>query len=422
MSTSYIRRGVISAVVCSAALLGGASLTSAVWADGGVLTAPPVSPIPSLSGQAPAEAAPAGYRLGPEDQIEVSVVNFPNLNCRPAVQPDGTVGVPLLGSVAVTGKTADEVASLLAKRWEKYVIRPSVTVTVFQRRAVLSVTVYGAAKGGGSVPFRKGLRLSQALAAVGGVADEKGDATRVSVIRRSGTRLVTDMSRPETKSGTDADPELEEGDLVFVPEKVVAEVSVLGEVAVPGSLDFKEHTTVLDAITARGGVRETADLAHATLMRAGGKEEPLDLEALLRRGDVSLNRELQPGDRIMVPEIKNRTYIFGAVGRPGYYAYKPGDRLLDALNNSSLMPSANLTQVRLVRIDKDKNTARVTEVNLEKFLKKGDAAGNVALEPGDVIFLTEKGKKFGFQDFLGVLSGLSLVNSAARIFTGGIGN
>src|SRR5579871_826659 len=71
--------------------------------------------------------APAPYVLAGDDVISVSVVNFPNLS-QPqiTIPPDGKLSVQLLEPFSVLGKTTGEVAQMLAEKWQKYVIKPSV--------------------------------------------------------------------------------------------------------------------------------------------------------------------------------------------------------------------------------------------------------------------------------------------------------
>ncbi|HZT44233.1 MAG TPA: SLBB domain-containing protein [Chthonomonadaceae bacterium] len=366
-----------------------------------------------------AKVTPAPYLLAADDTIGITVVNFPNLSIPSLViPPDGKISVPLLDPFSVTGMTQQEVTQALVDKWRRYVINPSVSVALLHKRPE-NVLFYGYVTHIGTQEYRNDLHLLEALAGAGG-AMQDGDLSKVTVTHKSGEKQMLDLSHPETKGGSQADILLEAGDVIYVPEKR-DQFSVLGEVEKPGSFDYKENMTVLDALTAVGGVKETADLDAASLIHEG-KESKIDLEGLLRHGDMSVNVKLASGDRLMVPEIRNRTYVYGAVGRPGWYTFKPGDRVLDALNGcGGPAHDGNLAKINVIHIDKAKNTAIVQTVDIDKFLKKGDMKANIALEPGDVLFVPDKKHAFSFSDILGVLSGLSLVGGAARIFTKGLG-
>lgn len=359
------------------------------------------------------------YVLAADDTISINVINFPNLSGQIVVPPDGRITVALLEPIDVTGKTTNELARILADKWRKYVINPSVTVSLTQKRKE-NVLFYGFVTRPGIVEYRPTLHMMEALAEVGG-ATTAGDLLHVSLTRKSGDRITLDLSRPELKGGTEVDMPLQAGDVIYVPERRT-EVNVLGEVGRPGSFEYKDDMTVLDALTQAGGVKETADLTKSTLIH-NGKETKLDLEALLRRGDLASNFKLAAGDRIMVPEFQNRTYIFGAVAKPGYYSFKEGDRVLDALNSSGgPVRDANIAKINVIRIDRTKNEAKASTVDIEKALKEGKMEGNMLLQPGDVIFIPDKKHKLGLDDLFKVVGTVTGLDSIARIFTGGFGS
>ncbi len=354
------------------------------------------------------------YTLGPDDVISITVVNFPNLSASAlTIPPDGKIKLQLLEPILATGKTVVELGDALTTAWTRFVIKPSVSVSLSRKRQD-SVVIYGFAARVGSVEFRPNMHLLEAIATGGGF-QATADPTHVTLTRRTGEKQVLDISHPETKSGTAVDVALQPGDIIFVPEKHT-QVTVLGEVTRPGSIDFKEEMTVLEVMTASGPAKDTADLASSTLQR-DGKEMPLDLDALMRLGDTSKNLKLQAGDRIMVPEITNRTYVFGAVGHVGYYNFRPGDKVMDAIVGSGgPLQSADLGKINVIRKgpdpkDKTRFIAIATKVDVDKYLKHADPKGNVALQAGDVLFVPDKVHKFGFQDvWQGIMGAASLRN------------
>ena len=389
----------------------------ALWVLGmGAGVALPVFAQTPLPIAAPLPSPSVPYYLGPEDVLGVSVVNFTNLSvAQIAVTPDGTISLPLLDGISVAGKTLAEVKVLLTEKWKRFVINPSVSVSLVQRRSE-SIYVFGFVSRTGKVEFRAGQHLLEVLAEVGG-AQPQGDLSRVTVTRKNGDKLILDVSRPETRTGSEADIALMVGDLIYLPERHV-QVSVVGQVNRPGSYDYKEEMHVLDALMLAGGVLDSADLNNATLVH-NDKEQKLDLEAILRRGEMDGNVKMATGDRILIPELKNRTYVFGAVARPGYYLFKPGDRILDALNGmGGPLRDADMRKINRVRLDKTTSKPLVTKVDMNSFFQKGNPAANLLLEPGDVVYIGNSKRSLGIQDVLGVFSGISLLGSVGRIFGG----
>jgi polysaccharide export outer membrane protein len=82
------------------------------------------------------------------------------------------------------------------------------------------------------------------------------------------------------------------------------QVRIVGQATRPAALNYKQDMTVLDAMISVGGLTEFAAGNRAVLIRAaeGNKAYNVRLHDLLKRGDVSANVELRPGDVIIIPE------------------------------------------------------------------------------------------------------------------------
>ncbi len=82
------------------------------------------------------------------------------------------------------------------------------------------------------------------------------------------------------------------------------QVRVVGEAAKPQALPFKQRMTVLDVLIAVGGLTDFADGNAATLVRASedNKRYSLRLKDLVKKGDMSANVELRPGDILIIPQ------------------------------------------------------------------------------------------------------------------------
>ena len=356
------------------------------------LACPPGTQAQQAPAPRPFAAAPAPYLLGADDVLSVQVINFPEL-CVPAVTvpSDGRITVPVLGSVAVAGRTTEQVAKTLQAKYAEYYNGAFVTVTLTQRRHQ-TIQIYGAVSHAQAVEYQPGLRLIEALAVAGGAA-ENGDLSQVAVTHhQDGSVQTANVSPAAVSSGAAQDITLAPDDTVYVPERH-QQISVLGEVLKPGSYAYKDKMTVLDALKDADNVNlPTADLADATL-RHSGVATPLNLDALLRRGETADDVALAPGDSIYIPVLHNRIYVDGAVRNPGYYAFKPGDRLVDAINGSggTIAGSSDLMKVAVVHQDKAANTVAERTVDYGKFVQHGDAAVNLPLQPGDAIYVPVKG-------------------------------
>lgn len=82
------------------------------------------------------------------------------------------------------------------------------------------------------------------------------------------------------------------------------QVRVIGEATKPQILPYRKGMSVLDAMIAVGGLTDYADGNGATIMRPadGGKIYSVRLKDLLKRGDISANVDMRPGDILIIPQ------------------------------------------------------------------------------------------------------------------------
>jgi polysaccharide biosynthesis/export protein len=82
------------------------------------------------------------------------------------------------------------------------------------------------------------------------------------------------------------------------------QIRVVGEAARPQALPYRQKMTLLDVMIAVGGLTDFADGNNASVLRTadGGKQYQVRLRDLVRRGDVSANIEMKPGDVLIIPQ------------------------------------------------------------------------------------------------------------------------
>jgi polysaccharide export outer membrane protein len=82
------------------------------------------------------------------------------------------------------------------------------------------------------------------------------------------------------------------------------QIRIVGEAAKTQAVPYRQNMTVLDVMIQAGGMTDFADGNGAVLVRGaeGGKQYSLRLKDLLKRGDISANVAMMPGDIIIVPQ------------------------------------------------------------------------------------------------------------------------
>lgn len=130
------------------------------------------------------------YRLGPEDVISVEVFNQDRYSRKGIIiPPNGRVSLALIpGGVFVNGKTTAEVAEIIKKRYDEFIINPEVTVSL-DKAMSYRYSVMGDVLQPGVRLMSRRMTVTEAIAEAGGVLST-GDRSKVYVLRRQSTGFV----------------------------------------------------------------------------------------------------------------------------------------------------------------------------------------------------------------------------------------
>jgi polysaccharide biosynthesis/export protein len=124
------------------------------------------------------------YRLGPEDIISIDVFNQERYTRKNiTVPPSGRISLALIqGGVFVNGKTVDEVAEIVKKKYEEFIIDPQVTVSL-DKASSYRYSIIGDVLQPGVRLMSHRMTVTEAIAEAGGVLGT-GDKSKVMVLRR----------------------------------------------------------------------------------------------------------------------------------------------------------------------------------------------------------------------------------------------
>ena len=237
----------------------------------------------SLTGTPPALAGGTEefgeYKLGPGDQIRVSVLHEDNLTMEVRLSDRGTISYPMIGQIDAGGKTTREVESLIRNELSgKYLMDPQVSVNIMEFRKFF---VGGEVKSPGGFPFTPGMTVQQAIAQAGGFSDEASEQV-----------WVTHEHEPASSARIiDGQSPVRPGDHLEVRE--AGDIVVEGEVKSPGVYPYKRGMTVHKAIALAGGPTERASKTIVLI-----HEDDPDHKA----EEVGPFTPVRPGDMIHVEE------------------------------------------------------------------------------------------------------------------------
>jgi polysaccharide export outer membrane protein len=256
----------------------------------------------------PSAAIAPGTVIHAGDQLAVQVFGDQTLTQTVMVLADGTIDYPLVGRVPVGGHTPSDAAKILSSRLLQYVRHPIVTISI----ATLgqpTVLVLGDVKTPGKYQLRSDGKVTDAIAAAGGIADENGAYPDARVSNAQGQVSTVSLQLLLRQGQTALDLPLSEGSVVYVPGATHFLVDVSGAVDHPGDVQVSEGDRVSMAIAKAGNsANAQSDLNHIRLIRTGpdGQQttQEINLYLAINDGDSQADVSLKKGDVIYVPQSK----------------------------------------------------------------------------------------------------------------------
>ena len=181
-------------------------------------TSPPSNIEPAGSADdAKTSGPPTGYRIGPDDLLEVRVFGVQELSKQVRVDARGYIVLPLIGRVRADGLTSDELAQTIAALLAKdYLQDPDVSIFILEF-TTQRITLEGAVVKPGIYPIKGETTLLQAIASASGM-EKRADRSSVHIFRK----LPTGQNRMYTynidmiRSGRITDPQVLGNDIVVV--------------------------------------------------------------------------------------------------------------------------------------------------------------------------------------------------------------
>ena len=289
------------------------------------------------------------YLIGPEDLLEISVLEAPDFNRVVRVSDDGVISLALLGSIQAAGLTPQELQRVLEDRLRQtYMNDPQVSVFVQEMKSH-PVSVIGAVEKPGVYQIRNAKTLIEILSMAQGLATDAGDS--VVVVRHPGDPTnVAYAALIDTKSATSSD----------APPVQAAYNS-----------DPARPTTSSESV--EEGIH-------------------ISLKELLNSSDPSANVMVYPGDTVKVSRA-GIVYVVGQVHKPGGFLLKTNENIsvLQAIALAEgLAPNAKGSEARIFQ-PTTSGTPKETPINLDKIL--AGKAPSIFLKPNDVLFVPNSAGK-----------------------------
>ncbi len=248
----------------------------------------------ALAGLAAATAAPAlaqgsepGYVLGVDDVIQVIVYGQADVGITSRIKADGTVVMPLIGTVKAAGQTNLALARNIREQLVRggYLKDPIVNVEI---NAYVSKAVNVAGRVGqpGIYPLDRPYRALEVLLKAGWVQATGADYV---YLRRPGAAEQRLDVEGLVRGDTTKDPLLQPGDTLFVPEADA--FFITGQVNKPGQLPILPGMTIRQALALAGGVTALGSANKVGLVRGNAKEVDAEPSQIVQKNDVIIVKE-----------------------------------------------------------------------------------------------------------------------------------
>jgi polysaccharide export outer membrane protein len=290
------------------------------------------------------------YQIGPEDLLEISVLEAPDLNRTVRVSDDGAISLALLGSIQVAGMSTRELQADLQDRLRRtYMKDPQVGVFVQEMRSH-PVSVFGAVEKPGVYQIRYAKPLIEILSMAQGLANDAGDT--VIVMRHQGATPAPAFASLSSSSPT-----------LTTDQPVGIAIPAPG----PSGLAIGESSAT-ESIT-------------------------INLKDLLDSGNPRSNVLVYPGDLVKVSRA-GIVYVVGQVHKPGGFVLKTNENIsvLQAIALAEgVTPNAKGKEARIFVASGANEQPKEVAINLDKIMA-GKAPAPI-LKPDDVLFIPNSAGK-----------------------------
>ncbi len=335
---------------------------------------PAVPGFPGLPASEPSSVRSEVYTLGAGDRIQMDIFNVPEYsgpNGQHQVQADGSLSLPLIGSVSVYGMTLEQASNAVKDRYGKYLKRPWITLKLLAPRP-LQIAIAGeinrpgaytisSAAGPGGTAEQMGTQMptiSRALRMAGGIT-QSADVRQIKIRRpqRNAPEQIISVDLWELLQNGDlrADMTLRDGDTIFIPTVT--------------SLNRQEAPT----------------LAVANI--TGQSTQPINIAVVgevTRPGTYTLAKEAQ--SRVQENEMGENSGLFAASETNG------GENVLQQTVTRAIKmaggitPVADIRQIQVRRLTRA-GTEQIINVNLWQLLEGRDVSQDLALQQGDTVIV-----------------------------------
>ena len=238
------------------------------------------------------------------------------------------------------------------------------------------------------------------------------------ILTPEGESILFDLQGYSEGMVTTKVPDLNPGDVIFVPEKTDVNekswlkiptkraIKIIGAITSPGRYEWSDEMDFTDLLAHAGGPTKGANINDIKILRNGDVTQRFDLEKYtITDGETPLPN-LVAGDTVIVEELpvdpadnksqwirqesSKSIYIMGQVGSPGRYSFNENMHFIDIL--AAADGPTGTADIRNIRVTHRNGNRKVSKLDLAMYFETGDETLFPNVLPGDTIFVPEKNK------------------------------
>lgn len=333
-------------------------------------------------------ATPAGYRLGPGDEVIIDIWGTSENTIRETISPEGSILIANVGPVYLNGMTVNEATNYVRRELSKIYAglnedSSQMKLSLGQIRAI-KVNIMGEVAVPGTYTLSSFSSVFHALYNAGGISPI-GGMRNIHIIRNGKKVAEVDVYDYIMRGKTSDDIRLMEDDVILVPP-YESLVNITGKVRRPMFYEMKKDETISDLLKYAGGFSGNAYKDNIRLIRLSGREkqiyniDELDFATFRLVDEDSLSVEA------VLDRFENMVEIRGAVYREGLYQINGGVNTVKQLIKKAegLRGDAFLNRVQLQREHEDLRL-EIIPVDLRGMLNGSSA--DIPLQRNDILYI-----------------------------------
>jgi len=349
---------------------------------------------------------PAGYTLGPGDEVIIEIWGDTQLRSSHIIDLYGKIYVDKIGQVQIAELKLYDIEKKLLNKF-KHVYsslkgdEPSANIDVsIGKLKSINVTILGESLSLGIHAIHPFSTIITGLLQIGGVK-KSGSLRDIQLIRNGKIHTRLDFYQYLLMGDNFDDLRLLDGDILFVPIRY-SSVSIKGEVIREGIYELLPNETFENLINYVGGLTVKAQ-KNMHINRLRPMKEISEFSPVNENFSVNYLKSkdfiLQDGDNIEVYSIiegVNEVYLYGQVKKPGKYAFDTIQDmyLLDILklaggfNDSTYLKTMFLEKGEIIRNHPNSKFPEILDFDINKLLS-GDSNENLQLQNWDIVVIRQ---------------------------------